>query len=126
MSEAIQSDADEDSSVDGGDGPVVYEASNPIQAIANMAIQTTQGFDRRRYSRARREKERNDGYDRLNGLHDGEADREDGVDAAGWGSEAFLRKEPGEAGQYRFPKHRLRTTMKDESKIPLVIGTSAL
>lgn len=121
LSEAVTSDVEVDSSEE-GDPQVVYEATNPIQAIANMAIQTTNGFDRRRYSRARRDKERNDGYDRLNGLHDGEADREDGVEAAGWGSGAYLRKEPGEAGQYRFPKHRLRTTMKDESKIPLVIG----
>ncbi len=59
--------------------------------------------------------------DRLNGLGDGEADLDTtAVQAENGGSERYMRKEE----EYRFPSHRLKRRMKDESKIPLVIGGS--
>ncbi|OCF35637.1 nicotinate (nicotinamide) nucleotide adenylyltransferase [Kwoniella heveanensis CBS 569] len=58
------------------------------------------------------------GYDALEGRNDGEADLDlSAPQAEGGGSGAYLR---GEAA-YEFPRHRLRKTMRDESKIPLVI-----
>ncbi|WVF65471.1 nicotinate (nicotinamide) nucleotide adenylyltransferase [Kwoniella sp. CBS 6097] len=58
------------------------------------------------------------GYDALEGRNDGEADLDlSAPQAEGGGSGAYLR---GEAA-YDFPRHRLRKTMRDESKIPLVI-----
>ncbi|WVQ93159.1 nicotinate (nicotinamide) nucleotide adenylyltransferase [Kwoniella sp. CBS 9459] len=58
------------------------------------------------------------GYDALEGRNDGEADLDlSAPQAEGGGSGAYLR---GEAA-YEFPRHRLRRTMRDESKIPLVI-----
>ncbi|WRT69137.1 nicotinate (nicotinamide) nucleotide adenylyltransferase [Kwoniella shivajii] len=58
------------------------------------------------------------GYDALNGLNDGEADLDTSApQATDGGSGAYLRGEV----DYSFPRHRLRKTMKDESKIPLVI-----
>lgn len=61
----------------------------------------------------------------LNGTRDGEADADDKATmAVGRGSAAYMQKEEGEDGQYQFPMHRLKRRMKDESKIPLVIGKS--
>ncbi|WWD21340.1 nicotinate (nicotinamide) nucleotide adenylyltransferase [Kwoniella shandongensis] len=58
------------------------------------------------------------GYDALDGRNDGEADLDESApQAEGGGSEAYLQGK----GEYEFPRHRLRRTMKDESKIPLVI-----
>ncbi|KAK8844004.1 nicotinate (nicotinamide) nucleotide adenylyltransferase [Kwoniella newhampshirensis] len=58
------------------------------------------------------------GYDALDGRNDGEADLDESApQAEGGGSEAYLQGK----GEYDFPRHRLRRTMKDESKIPLVI-----
>lgn len=68
----------------------------------------------------------------LKGLNDGEADADASALPAEHGSAEYLRGEGGPAGEYRFPKHRLRQKMKgeyrycyvltvDESKIPLVI-----
>ncbi len=63
--------------------------------------------------------------DNLQGVNDGEADADDSAPKAeNGGSGAYMRKEGGEYGQYMFPTHRLRRTMKDETKIPLVIGES--
>lgn len=91
-----------------------------------------------RPQRSERSQEQDTGYDALNGLNDGEADLDESAPQADGGSEAYLRGEEGEEGAYRFPVHRLRTTMKgvyafspegksadvssDESKIPVVIG----
>ncbi|RSH95173.1 hypothetical protein EHS25_000259 [Saitozyma podzolica] len=66
-------------------------------------------------------KERDTAFDALNGLNDGEADLDESAPPAEGSTEAFLQGVQGEAGEYRFPRHRLRTTMKDESKIPVVI-----
>ncbi|WWC63956.1 nicotinate (nicotinamide) nucleotide adenylyltransferase [Kwoniella dejecticola CBS 10117] len=56
--------------------------------------------------------------DALSGLNDGEADLDlSAPQAEDGGSGAYLRGEV----EYSFPRHRLRKTMKDESKIPLVI-----
>jgi nicotinamide mononucleotide adenylyltransferase len=61
-------------------------------------------------------RDRETGYDRLNGLNDGEADLDESApQAEGDGSEAFLRGVEGPSGEYHFPMHRLRTTMKGES-----------
>ncbi|WVR08991.1 nicotinate (nicotinamide) nucleotide adenylyltransferase [Kwoniella sp. DSM 27419] len=58
------------------------------------------------------------GYDALEGRNDGEADLDlSAPQAEGGGSGSYLR---GEA-EYEFPRHRLRKTMRDESKIPVVI-----
>ncbi|WWD06831.1 nicotinate (nicotinamide) nucleotide adenylyltransferase [Kwoniella europaea PYCC6329] len=58
------------------------------------------------------------GYDPLDGMNDGEADLDlSAPQATDGGSGAYLRGEV----EYSFPRHRLRKTMKDESKIPLVI-----
>ncbi|OCF56387.1 nicotinate (nicotinamide) nucleotide adenylyltransferase [Kwoniella mangroviensis CBS 10435] len=58
------------------------------------------------------------GYDPLDGLNDGEADLDlSAPQATDGGSGAYLRGEV----DYSLPRHRLRKTMKDESKIPLVI-----
>jgi nicotinamide mononucleotide adenylyltransferase len=61
------------------------------------------------------------GMDTLVGLNDGEADADDRAPKSEHPTQAYLRGEGGEAGMYRFPRHRLKTRMKDESKIPLVI-----
>lgn len=65
---------------------------------------------------SRRRSERTSAFD-LAGLNDGEADADSRAPRAPVESAAYLR---GEAA-YSFPRHRLRRTMKDESKIPLVI-----
>ncbi|ODN81102.1 nicotinate (nicotinamide) nucleotide adenylyltransferase [Cryptococcus amylolentus CBS 6039] len=58
------------------------------------------------------------GYDALEGRNDGEADLDlSAPQAEGGGSGAYLA---GKA-PYSFPRHRLRTKMHDESKIPVVI-----
>ncbi|KAL7421139.1 Nicotinamide/nicotinic acid mononucleotide adenylyltransferase 1 [Cryptotrichosporon argae] len=71
--------------------------------------------------RASRSHDRDHGFDALAGLNDGEADLDETAPQAEAGTQGYLRGEDGEDGQYRFPRHRLRKTMKDESKIPLVI-----
>ncbi|WVQ81152.1 nicotinate (nicotinamide) nucleotide adenylyltransferase [Cryptococcus sp. DSM 104549] len=64
------------------------------------------------------DRDRDTGYDALYGRNDGEADLDlSAPQAEGAGSEAYLQGK----GEYAFPRHRLRKTMKDESKIPLVI-----
>lgn len=60
-------------------------------------------------------KERDTAFDALNGLNDGEADLDESAPPAEGSTEAFLQGVQGEAGEYRFPRHRLRTTMKGES-----------
>lgn len=88
------------------------EADSTIQRLAQMRIN---GNKPRQDSRVR---DRETGYDRLNGLNDGEADLDESApQATGNGSEAFLRGEAGPSGEYHFPKHRLRTTMKGESAV---------
>lgn len=86
------------------------EAESSIQRLAQMRIN---GKKPRQDSRVR---DRETGYDRLNGLNDGEADLDESApQAEGEGSEAFLRGVEGPSGEYHFPTHRLRTTMKGES-----------
>lgn len=56
-----------------------------------------------------------EGYEALlKGLNDGEADLDESAPRAEWGTEAFVKGLGGEAGEYKFPQHRLRTTMKGE------------
>ncbi|OWT36981.1 nicotinate (nicotinamide) nucleotide adenylyltransferase [Cryptococcus neoformans Bt1] len=70
---------------------------------------------RRKSERTRKQET---GYDALEGRNDGEADLDlSAPQAEGGGSGAYLA---GKA-EYRFPRHRLRTKMHDENKIPLVI-----
>lgn len=101
---------------------------------------------RRRDSKSIRARDKEIGYDALAGLNDGEADADENAMPASFGTRQYLLGEEGEAGEYRFPKHRLRTKMKgewafsvtrfqtalsrwilssmliaDESKIPIVI-----
>ncbi|GHJ88418.1 hypothetical protein NliqN6_4820 [Naganishia liquefaciens] len=62
--------------------------------------------------------------DALDGFLDGEADADDratAVQAEHGGSQGYMRNEPGAAGEYHFPTHRLKRRMKDENKIPIVI-----
>ena len=66
---------------------------------------------RRRMSRVR---DKEIGYDALTGLSDGEADADDNAPQAVFGSRQYLMGAKGEAGEYRFPRHRLRTRMKGE------------
>lgn len=56
--------------------------------------------------------------DALMGFQDGEADADErarAVQAEHGGSQGYMRKEEGEAGEYRFPTHRLKRHMKGES-----------
>lgn len=103
----------EDNSNNGGlDSPPLAESreESTMQKLAQMRIN---GKKPRQDSRAR---DRETGYDRLNGLNDGEADLDESApQAEGDGSEAYLRGENGPSGEYHFPTHRLRTTMKGES-----------
>lgn len=86
------------------------EDDSTIQSLAQMRIR---GNKPRQDSRVR---DRETGYDRLNGLNDGEADLDESApQAEGEGSEAFLRGVEGPSGEYHFPTHRLRTTMKGRS-----------
>ena len=132
------------------DSPALTDAS-PSQDIhlPNQSIDVAnQGVMAKIYNdgavqrlRSSKSRDRETGYDALNGLNDGEADLDESAPPAAFGTEAFMRGEPGEAGEYHFPRHRLRKTMKgklawsrhpigtrlrlcvsDESKIPLVIG----
>lgn len=66
---------------------------------------------RRRSSRVR---DKEIGYDALTGYDDGEADADDNAPQAVFGSRQYLLGAEGEAGEYRFPRHRLRTRMKGE------------
>jgi hypothetical protein len=55
--------------------------------------------------------------DALMGFQDGEADADErarAVQAEHGGSQGYMRKEQGEAGEYRFPTHRLKRHMKGE------------
>jgi nicotinamide mononucleotide adenylyltransferase len=54
------------------------------------------------------------GMDTLVGLNDGEADADDRAPKSEHPTQAYLRGEGGEAGMYRFPRHRLKTRMKGE------------
>ena len=74
-----------------------------------MTMFGSQGVDQRPSSRSR---DRETGYDALNGLNDGEADLDENAPQAAFGTEAYLKGDRGEAGSYRFPRHRLRKTMK--------------
>ena len=83
------------------------EATSTMQKLAQLRIQ---GKKPRQDSRIR---DKETGYDRLNGLNDGEADLDESApQAEGDGSEAYLRGVQGPSGEYHFPTHRLRTTMK--------------
>lgn len=76
----------------------------PAQAQRTQASQP-----RRRSERG----PRSTGWD-LTGLNDGEADADASALPADHGSGEYLRGEGGPAGEYRFPKHRLRPKMKGE------------
>lgn len=66
-----------------------------------------------------------EGYEALlNGLNDGEADLDESAPRAEWGTEAFVKGLGGEAGEYKFPRHRLRTTMKGKSFLAKRSGRS--
>lgn len=83
---------------------------------SNIGAGALEGRGKRRMSERTRKQET--GYDALEGRNDGEADLDlSAPQAEGGGSGAYLA---GKA-EYRFPRHRLRTKMHDESKIPLVI-----
>ena len=119
------------------DGPTPrpnHDSVEDLQEIASMALADANGLSKRRSSISR---DRDTGYDALNGLNDGEADLDESAPQAAFGTEAYMKGVDGEAGQYYFPRHRLRKTMKgelvmfdatgadqdsDETKIPLVIG----
>lgn len=63
--------------------------------------------------------------DALMGFLDGEADADErarAVQAEHGGSQGYMRKEEGEAGEYRFPTHRLKRHMKGE--LPHLAGIS--
>ena len=91
------------------------EDESSTSAIQRMARMRIQGKKPRQDSMVR---DKETGYDRLNGLNDGEADLDESApQAEGDGSEAYLRGEGGPSGEYHFPTHRLRTTMKGESQI---------
>jgi nicotinamide mononucleotide adenylyltransferase len=109
----------EDNSNNGGlDSPPLAESmeESTMRKLAQMRIN---GKKPRQDSRVR---DRETGYDRLNGLNDGEADLDESApQAEGDGSEAYLRGENGPSGEYHFPTHRLRTTMKGES-IPKIMS----
>ena len=70
---------------------------------------------RRRSSKSMRARDKEIGYDALAGLNDGEADADENAPQASFGTRQYLLGEEGAAGEYRFPKHRLRTKMKGES-----------
>ena len=87
------------------------DSTSAIQRLAQMRIK---GKKPRQDSNIR---DKETGYDRLNGLNDGEADLDESApQAEGDGSEAYLRGVEGPSGEYHFPTHRLRTTMKGESQ----------
>lgn len=101
----------EENSLDGLDSPPAIESGeeSTMHKLAQMRIN---GKKPRQDSRVR---DRETGYDRLNGLNDGEADLDESAPQAdGDGSEAYLKGVPGPSGAYHFPTHRLRTTMKGE------------
>jgi nicotinamide mononucleotide adenylyltransferase len=60
--------------------------------------------------RSSKSRDRDTGYDALNGLNDGEADLDESAPPAVFGSEAYMRGVEGV--EYRFPRHRLRRGMK--------------
>ncbi|KAI9636866.1 nicotinate-nucleotide adenylyltransferase, partial [Dioszegia hungarica] len=62
-------------------------------------------------------RDRESGWDALNGLNDGEADLDESAPQGEGGTEDYLSG----MKDYVFPRHRLRTSMKDETKIPIVI-----
>jgi nicotinamide mononucleotide adenylyltransferase len=62
--------------------------------------------------RSSKSRDRDTGYDALNGLNDGEADLDESAPPAVFGSEAYMRGVEGV--EYRFPRHRLRRGMKGE------------
>ena len=82
-----------------------------LQGIADMAIANAKNMSMRRSSTSR---DRDTGYDALNGLNDGEADLDESAPQAAFGTEAYLKGADGEAGEYQLPRHRLRKTMKGE------------
>ncbi|ORY33081.1 hypothetical protein BCR39DRAFT_521073 [Naematelia encephala] len=103
--------------------PRTTQVSPTESEEAPFDVEETIGEGSAQLSRKKSEKsrDRETGYDALNGLNDGEADLDESAPQAEGSTEAYLRGAGGEAGQYGFPRHRLRTTMKDESKIPIVI-----
>ncbi|KAK4688350.1 nicotinamide mononucleotide adenylyltransferase, partial [Tremellales sp. Uapishka_1] len=105
----------------------IASPSRPTQTETNLeheplnmpeaaeAEETTRTKPRARSSKSR---DREIGFDALSGLNDGEADLDKNApQAEGNGTEGYLKG----MDEYNFPRHRLRKTMKDESKIPLVI-----
>lgn len=88
-----------------------------LQGLANMAISNIEGMAKRKSSKSR---DRDNGYDALNGLNDGEADLDESAPQAAFSAEAYLKGDGGEASAYRFPNHRLRRTMKGESSLHII------
>ena len=55
-------------------------------------------------------------YDALSGLRDGEADLDERANLAPSSTVEYLSPNGGNSSKYRFPRHRLRRTMKGESR----------
>jgi len=89
-----------------------HTLDDPSDAPADASASTAESR-RRRQSRAR---DREIGYDALSGLNDGEADADENAPQANFGTRPYLLGEEGPSGEYRFPRHRLRTRMKGESR----------
>ncbi|WVQ73596.1 nicotinate (nicotinamide) nucleotide adenylyltransferase [Cryptococcus sp. DSM 104548] len=93
----------------------VVSLNEPLGADAGAGPGPTPKAVARKSERSRKAET---GYDALEGRNDGEADLDlSAPQAEGGGSGAYLA---GKA-PYSFPRHRLRTRMHDESKIPVVI-----
>lgn len=84
--------------------------STPVQAKSSQPGQSNQQRSRKMSTRTR---DKETGYDALNGLNDGEADLDESAPQAAFGSELYMK---GEA-EYKFPQHRLRKTMKGECSL---------
>lgn len=90
----------------------VGESSSTPAAAAHTNALSLSSRDRR----SSRVRDRETGYDRLNGLEDGEADLDETAPQGPGGTEDYLNGLKG----YNFPRHRLRTTMKGESGHPIL------
>jgi nicotinamide mononucleotide adenylyltransferase len=123
----VEPEREQDPSMDGpedGAGEGEREEGDVAGKLQDLKLGDRRGStatmmtsSRRRNSRLR---DKETGYDRLNGMGDGEADLDETAPQGPGGTEEYLNGQRA----YSFPKHRLRTTMKDESKIPVVIGES--
>lgn len=98
--------------------PSLARDSPPVSNVSSSpedppsALETHVAMRNRRSSRLR---DKETGYDALTGLSDGEADADANAPQAAFGTQEYLLGAPGEAGAYRFPRHRLRTRMKGRS-----------